>query len=489
MNRKERRASGVKGTRGDQSIINSALKMARELEEKGHSGEATKLYQKILQYDPDNTVALLDVGIDTYGKGDAAAAEQIFNKILRLDPKNGGALTGLGMIRMDEGRKAEALQFAERAIRLEPSAGALTKLGDLYREAGQLDRAREYILAALKKKPDYVTAYYSLQPLVKFTPEDVAKMTEVSKMATLSADDKIRMSFTLGKASMDIGQTDLAFWHFAEANLFKRATYKFKISSFEEYVDNIIRMFDEATVTRLRGKVKGKGGNQIFIVGMPRSGSTLIDQILSSHPDVASVGEAKFISSSIPAFPNMEMPAYFREGVPSITKPFMDALSPEMLEVIGDKYMSLAAPFGTPGQRIVDKMLFNYMWVGILRLALPDARIIHSMRDPVDMGLSIWQLLFSAEMPWAYDQTEIGRYTLGYKKLMQHWQKLFPDEIYDAKYESIVANQEQETRKLLQFCGLAWNEKCLNFHQSERVVKTASSTQVRKPIYKDSVKK
>jgi predicted helicase len=134
-------------------------------------------------------------------------------------------------------------------------------------------------------------------------------------------------------------------------------------------------------------------------------------------------------------------------------------------------------------------MLFNYLWIGLLRLALPEAKIVHCTRDPVDIGLSIWQLLFTPDIPWAYDLSEIGRCCQAYRKVMTHWNSIFPGEIYEANYEAMVTDQEGETRKLLDFCGLPWDDRCMRFHENKRHVRTASSAQVRVPIYTDSVKK
>jgi hypothetical protein len=220
-----------------------------------------------------------------------------------------------------------------------------------------------------------------------------------------------------------------------------------------------------------------------------RSGSTLTDQILSSHPAVKSVGEAEYLAQTIPPYPNAEVPGHFKPGAPNITRAFIDNLSPEVLDDIGRKYLALTAHAAPGAERVIDKMLHNYFWVGLIRLALPGAKIIYTTRDPVDTGLSLWTLLFSAHLPWAYDQRDIGRYILTCRKIMAHWQKLFPGDIYEANYERMVANQEEETRKLLDFCRLPWDDRCLKFHETKRQVSTSSATQVRQPIYKDSVKR
>lgn len=489
MNRQERRAKGVKGKKGDRAVIHNAIDLARKLQEKKQYAEALKLYEKILEYDPDNIIALFDLAVDNIEHGKIEIAESRLNKVLLQQPKHGGALACMGTIRLDQGRREEALRLAEKSLAANPNHAVLIRLSVLYRNAGMLDRAKDLIYAAIKLKPDDIGAYYTLQNLTKYTEEDMANLMALEKKGGFPLGTKITLDFALGKACLDIGQTEKAFWYYAEGNLLKRATYKFDIALSEAYAESIINLFTEETVARLRGKSSIKSDRPIFVVGLPRSGSTLVDQILSSHPDVGSVGEARFLGNCIPAFPNAEVPQYIKPSMPSITRELLDKMDGAMLDDIGQKYLALMEPYAKDTNRVVDKMLFNYSWLGVLRLALPEAKIVHCMRDPVDIGLSMWQILFGDDIPWAYDQKEIGRYAVAYEKIMAHWRKLFPGEFYDIRYENVVADQEGETRKLLEFCNLSWDEHCLKFHETTRQVKTASVTQVRKPIYKDSVKK
>ena len=314
-------------------------------------------------------------------------------------------------------------------------------------------------------------------------------MGAASKAANLPPQEKMKLEFILGKACLDTGDAEKAFAHYAEANRLKRATYKvFSIEKFEAYADSIIRLFTPALIEKHKG-AGNPSARPVFIVGMPRSGSTLTDQIVSSHPQAASMGEMNFLQHSLPVFANTDVPDYFSANIPSVNSALIEKLSPALLQDIARKYLAATDRFAGGAAHLVDKMLFNYLWVGVIRLALPNAKIIHCTRDPIDMGLSIWQLSFQGSIPWAYDQSEIGRYYKAYRKVMAHWEKLFPGDIFEANYETMVAEQESETRRLLAFCGLPFDNACLNFHQSTRKVSTASATQVRQPIYKDSVKK
>lgn len=492
MNRKDRRArGGGSSTSGGKQA--GALKLARDMMRKGFTAEAGNMYRQILQDDPDNVGALLDLGIAAVERQDIDGAAPFLAKVVAVDPKNPWGLVGLAIVRMEQQDMPAALALAEKCQRLDCPPQVLTKLGMLYKEAGQLDRARQCLRQAVIKKPDLVMAWFNLQGLKKFAPgdSDLAKLHDLSaKVDTLPPNEQIHFQFTIGKALLDAGDAEKAFAHISEGNRLKRATYTYDIGFYEEYIDNVIRHFDEDAVRRLRNKVTVRSDRPVFVVGLLRSGSTLVDQILSSHPDVASMGEAKYLQECIPVVPNTEMKGgIFTDRTPSVSKAFMDQLSVEILDDIARKYLAVTEPFAHSAKRVVDKMLFNYIRIGLMRLAFPDGHVIRCKRDPVDVGLSIWSTLFAANIPWAYDQTEIARYALGYEKLMTHWHRLFPGQIYDVQYEKMVADQKGETRKLLDFCGLPWNESCLTFHKTERRVSTASDVQVRQPIYTDSVRK
>ena len=475
MNRQQRRAKGGSGGTTSGGKHSATLKLARDMTRRGFNAEAGNLYRQILQEDPDNFVALLDLGIAAVERLDIEGAAPYLARVAALDPRNPWGLIGLAIVRMEQGDMAAAVKLADKCHRLECPPQVLTKLGMLYKEAGQLDRARQCLRQALVKKPDFVMAWFNLQGLKKFTAgdSDIARLQDIAAKAdTLPAHERIHLQFTLGKALVDSGDAEKGFAHFAEGNRLKRATFTYDVKTFEDYAGKLIAEFDEGLVRALRGKVTVKSDRPVFVVGLLRSGSTLVDQILSSHPDVASLGEAKYLQECMTAVPDVEMQP-----------------TAETLDEVARKYLAATEPFTQGKKRVVDKMLFNFMRLGVARLAFPGARVIRCLRDPADVGLSIWSTLFAANIPWAYDQAEIARYALAYEKLMQHWHRLFPGEIYDVRYETMVADQEAQTRQLLDFCGLPFDDRCLAFYKNERRVSTASDVQVRQPMYGDSVKK
>lgn len=468
----------------------AALQQAQRFRAEGRAGEAAQIYIGILTSDNSNVEALFHLGVMQHQRGDLKEANRLLSRAAMKAPHDARALFALAAVRLEEGATDEALTLASRAVDAERSSRVLTRAGGIHAEAGLMDKAQSLYEEALKLEPASPEAWQGLAGVKKFTADDPA-FAQLAALAPAAAgrppQQRVRLEFALAKAHLDAGDADRAFAHYATANKLQREGFPhYDIAKFEQYIDSAIRLFDAELVEKLRGKGSVSSQRPVFIVGMPRSGSTLADQILSSHPDAASIGESRTLQRCIPAFENREVPRYCPPNIPSITGQLVQGLTPERLDGIAKRYLQATDTQAQGAQRLVDKMLFNYTWAGVILLAFPQAKIVHCTRDAMDTGLSIWQTFFQQPLPWAYDQREIGRYHRGYMKLMEHWEKLFPGAMLELKYEDMVAAQEEQTRRLLDFCGLPFDARCLKFHENARQVRTASVAQVRKPIYKDS---
>jgi hypothetical protein len=234
----------------------------------------------------------------------------------------------------------------------------------------------------------------------------------------------------------------------------------------------------------LIGRLHGLGDpspQPVFIVGMPRSGTTLVEQILASHPMVHGAGELKTMNDVV-------LTVRGPDGNTIPYPEFVPSLDPAALKAIGARYVALLRELAPQGERVTDKMPSNYYFVGLIHLALPNARIIHTMRDPVDTCISCFSKLFTAEQNHTYDLGELGRYYRRYERLMAHWRRVLPaGRMLDVRYEDVVADLESQARRIIDYCGLPWDDRCLSFHQTDRPVRTASATQVRQPIYSSAV--
>jgi LPS sulfotransferase NodH len=284
----------------------------------------------------------------------------------------------------------------------------------------------------------------------------------------------------LGRAFSDLGEHERSFRHLRDGNALKREQLAYDEKQMLGLFEHIRTTF----TPELMQEKKGCGDPSeapVFVVGMPRSGTTLLEQILASHSKVYGAGEIEAFYQAIVklGYPNGGAVA-FPDMVP--------ALSPEALRELGSSYVSMIRAAAPDAERIVNKLPLNFKYVGLIHLALPNARIIHIRRDPIDTCFSCFSLLFSGDQSFTYDQVELARYYRGYAALMEHWRSVLPEGVMiEVQYEDLIADVQGQTGAILAHCGLPWEDACLAFHQTERSVTTASSVQVREPVYRTSV--
>jgi hypothetical protein len=288
------------------------------------------------------------------------------------------------------------------------------------------------------------------------------------------------VEFALGKAFDDIGDAQKAFAHLTTGNRLHRSAHPYNVSDDLEQFAEIARALSPQTFSTLSG-AGDPSRRPVFIVGMPRSGTSLVEQILASHPDVWGGGEQTVLERLL------------IERTPRAVSPLERARSLRDLQVsdlssLGSDYVAEISKISSGALRVTDKMPLNFRFVGLIHLILPNAQIVHCRRDPLDTCLSCFAQNFSRGQDWSYDLEDLGRYYRGYERLMSHWREQTPPgRLLEISYEALVADLEGESRRLLAFCGLPWDSACLSFHETRRQVRTASVAQVRQPIYPRSV--
>ncbi|MFL6722726.1 MAG: sulfotransferase, partial [Sphingomicrobium sp.] len=384
-------------------------------------------------------------------------------------------------------RYDEALEVLEKAVKQAPdNPEALNYYGVALKSVGRLDDARDQILHALKLNDSMYGAYANLNDLVDFSKgvgdELYNRMDAIFDTSPKETDHLLPLHFAYAKALDDRGEHAKALEHYIIGGRMKRAQLDYDEGETFGFFDAIMKAFPkEAFANRKYDGIDDE--RPVFIIGMPRSGSTLVEQILSSHPDVYGAGEVKYLSRAL---------GQLRDRFPSLQKypQMMEKITPAQLDIVAKNYLSALSTGAGDARRITDKLLTNYFFVGLIHLLYPKAKFIHTLRDPVDTCLSGFTKLFKDDMPHSYDLGELGRYYRKYQELMAHWEKVLPKgTIKTVVYENVVSNTEKEAKELIAFLGLKWNDKCLEFHKSDRPVKTASVAQVRKPIYKTAVKR
>ncbi len=435
---------------------------------------------------PKDVDAHYNLGLAYTDSGDFKKAVQTYKKAVKLNPKHGLSWNNLGSALEEQGDKKAALKAYEKAVALNAQhAEAQNNAGAIYSEQGNLDEARSSFQAAIAARPSFVESHYNLSSLKTYTTDDphLAMLEQVyAQRERLTPQARIRYDFALGKALDDIGQYDRAFAAYDEGNRIQHSLLPMDEARADALLDEIVNTFTpEFFKERARWSgAKPRGKTPIFIVGMPRSGTTLLEQILSTHTSVYGAGELTDLNEIVVAATEPGADQSFVPGIVSLTK--------EQVKKIGQEYIEKVWKLSPGSKFITDKMPANFFYLGLIHLALPNAKIIHAMRDPMDSCFSCFSRLFNDTMEFAYDQGTLGRYYRRYITLMRHWHKVLPEgTILDLPYEDMVADTEEQARRVLKFVGLPWDDKCLEFYKNERLVKTASVAQVRKPIYTTSV--
>ena len=450
--------------------------------------DALRVLGDALKVAPKNVQTLTITARIQLKRSNIEAAEQAARLALKEDADCVEALTILGQVLHETDRYDEAITVLEHALQVDPdNAEARNFYGVALKSVGRLDEAREHILSALKKNRDVWAAYANLNDLVDFSTAEgellFKHMDAIVESATdMNTDAFIPLHFAYAKALEDRGEHERALSHYVTGGKLKRAQLHYDEAETFGFFDAIREAFPKELFENC--KYEGLDDPRpVFIVGMPRSGSTLVEQILSSHPDVHGAGEVKHLSRSL---------GQLRDRFPSLPKfpAMMEKITQAQLDITARKYLDALTAAAGDAKRITDKLLTNYFFVGFIHLLFPKAKFVHTERDPVDTCLSGFTKLFKDDMPHSYDLAELGRYYSKYRELMAHWHDVLPDGVLTTvRYEDVVADTEKEARALVAFLDLPWNGVCLDFHKSDRPVKTASVAQVRKPIYRTAVKR
>lgn len=416
---------------------------------------------------------------------DYAKAEAMADKAMELAPEKAEVHSLKGEIFSASGYPDKAEAFYKKALEMSPDlVRALLGLGHLQMEQGHLKEAEENFTHALGLNKDNLGARLSLTMVKKVNKEDenmAALVAEAEKIDTMLEAKAMQLHFALGKCYDDTKQYDLAFKHYLEGCRLKRKRIEYSPENNDKIAENICNFFTKETVDRLRGE-GCSSDTPIIVLGMPRSGTTLTEQIIASHPLVHGAGELPDLLR-LASSPNGD--------TSSIGYPFsLNGITKAELKMLGEKYVAGLKERNPEARYITDKMPANFNCLGLLHLMLPNAKIIHVKRNPVDTCLSCFTRLFNKSQHQSYDLSEIGRYYSNYAKIMEHWRKVLPkDSFYEVQYEELVSDNENQARALIEYCGLEWNDACLESHKTERNIRTASVTQVRQPVYTSSVER
>ena len=528
MNRKQRRAdvsrrrnTGPLGsTRPDsgerQRTIAQIAERGRALRAGGDSSGAASCYRQAIEIDP--TIAALhnNLGNALSDLGDHRGAAAAYRRALKLDPRQADAHGNLGLALHEAGRSGDAVASCRRAVDLAPDRPEMHEnLVTVLDGNGRIDEAAEALDAAIRQcprearlhsqqarlliktgnigeaeaalrsalaiDPDCAVAYFELADIKRFSADD-PDLTTLEKVAAASAhrpqSDRTDLHFALAKAYEDAGRYDDAFDQLQRGNRLMRQARPYDGKAQARLFETIASVFDRPLLDRLSG-AGDPSERPVFVVGMPRSGTTLVERILGAHPQIHGAGELRHLSEIARggAAP----------GDPVAAVAALAGLRAKQCRSMGAEYVRRVRKLSPGAERIVDKMPSNFLRIGLISVILPNARIIHCRREPADTCLSCYAQKFNRGQAFSYDLRDLGRYYRLYAQLMEHWRAVIPSHVLDVDYEKLVTDPEAEARRMVEYCGVPWDPNCLEFHKDRSPVRTASASQVRRPVYRSSV--
>jgi tetratricopeptide (TPR) repeat protein len=450
----------------------------------GRHDAAIACYEKALALDPDNADTHNNLGLALHAANRPVQAIGHYERALAIRPGFASAHNNLGLALQALDRHEEAIAQYRAAIAAgPPHARRHANMGVALQEIGRLDEAARAFEKAIALAPRNGRFYRHLADCKRFTVGDPA-LTALRSLAagraSLPEEDRRQLLFALAKGSADLGDHERSFGYLLEGNALKRKQVDYDEARVLGEFTRIRTVFSRELMTA-RGGVGHPSAVPVFIVGMPRSGTTLIEQILASHPQVFGAGELTDIGDAAARMNGLN-------GAAGAFPEIAVSLPDEVLRQFGARYVNAARARAPTAERVTDKMPLNFFFVGLIHLALPNARIIHARRDPLDTCLSCFATLFTGDHRVAYELGELGRYYRAYEGLMEHWARVLPDGVLlEVRYEDVVADLGRQARRIVAHCGLGWDDACLGFHGSRRPVRTASATQVRRPVYHSSV--
>jgi tetratricopeptide (TPR) repeat protein len=436
-------------------------------------GDALHVLDALVSFSPGHARALAARALSLKELDRLDEALETARRAVLAAPESPEPHNAIGQVYQAMGEFDPALAGYDRAAALPGPAqmDAIANRGALFMEFGRKEEAKKALEEAARTFPSAPGILFSQTDLRRFEPGDplIGQMQALLAREGISLADRATLHFGLGKAFLDIGDSEQAFRHYDEGNHLKRSTFAYDADANERWMASIAEAFSPALLAA-KVDMGARSDLPVFVVGMPRSGTTLVEQILASHPMIRGAGELKRLQTLVDGI------ASFPVSVPNLTA--------EQLKGLGNAYLAFVRPLAAGRRHVVDKMPSNFLHAGLIRLALPDARVIHCRRDPVDTCLSCYTKLFAGEQAFTYDQAELGRFHRAYLRLMAHWRPTLPaSHFLEVDYEAVVEDVERESRRMLNFLGLPWDERVLRFHETERPVRTASVNQVRQPIY------
>ena len=454
------------------------------LQQIGNFEDAKISYLKTIQIYPQHHAALNNLGSVCRTMEDFKSAEKYFLKALKLKPNYINALSNYANLKREINDFEGAINLYTQALTIDQNQFLIQhNLALAYQGIGKFDLAKKHALKSLEINPNHAVSHKMLSNSNKYINEDdnhFKLMKKKLKDDSLTNEEKIALNFSVSKAYEDMENFDNAHKHMVIGNNLNRSKSRYNIQKDINLFEQIREKFQDFDF--MKNNIETFDAKKIiFICGMPRSGTTLTEQIIASHKHVYGAGELNYLSKTI-------RKNFFKNQ--TLSNEALSDISKKKLSSIYNEYISFLDIYDFKETVITDKAPLNFRWIGFIKIFFPNSKIIHCKRNNKDNFLSLYKNSFdSNNLSWSYDQKELVSYYNLYSDLMKFWIEKIPGFIYEANYENIVKNQEEESKKMIQFCELDWDPNCLNFYKNNKTpIKTASIVQARKPIYKSSLR-
>ena len=465
----------------DNSFVYNICGLA--LQGKGDHIGSINYFEKSIFYNQNNFVAMNNLATSFKKVTEYGRAENLYKNIIKISPKYVPAIHNYANMKKHHMMYNEAINLYNQALKENPSNNVIRyNLATTHQGLGNYVEAKKEILKILKINPRFIIAHKVLSELTDYSSKDTQILDMEKLINNEDIDDvqKIELYFALGKAYEDTKEYSKSFEYLKKGNKIKKTNLNYNIKNELDSFENIIDVFKEIDFKKNLNQ-NSNSKKIIFICGMPRSGTTLVEQIISAHKDVYGAGELSYLSQSI-------QKNFFDQNFKLNREKVLTKLNEETNDV--EKFYNKQLDYHKSNLKFAtDKAPQNYKWIGIMKLFFPNCKVIHCVRNPEDNCLSLYKNNFpSSTMNWAFDEEDIGQYYNGYKNLMNFWKTKTPNFIYDLSYENLVKNQKEEIKNLINFCKLDWDPDCLEFYKKNKTpIKTISINQARKPIYDNSI--
>lgn len=494
------------------------MKEAKRLMAREQYGEAEKLYKKILHKDPGNTEAFVDLALIAFKSDHSRESELLLHHARNLDENNfrGWALYGhvlMARLKLEDSeevlraglekypdnselwtslgetlgqllRAEEAVAAYEKALQIKPDQPrVMLAKGNLLNQVGDIAASASHFKQALKHQESKGEAYWCLSNLKTYTFSD-AEITDMERSLTEldeESNDVAHLNFALAKVAEDREEYDTAFRYYAAGNAHRKGVTEYDPGIIEQGTDRIIRLFTPEFFEERRDYGHDDPA-PVFILGMPRSGSTLVEQILSSHSQIDGTMELAHMNQLL-----MDLIRGEGDGQKTPYPEIVNDLTAQDCKAMGEKFIEDTKQYRGDAPRFIDKTPHNFLDIGLIHLILPNATIVDARRHPMGACFGCYKQYFPPDRSFTHDLDDLGRYFVNYSRLMDHWNIALPGKVHRVQYEDLVQDAENQVRQALEHCGLAFEKACLRFHETERNIRTHSAQQVRQPIYTEGV--